>query len=59
MFKALFDKEKREAIREPIEVAFAVLTIVSFVAGKVQKHRAQEDETPEVSECKKACEQAS
>jgi len=58
MFKALFNKEKREAIREPIEVAFAVLTIVSFVAGKVQKHRAKDDES-EVSECQKACEQAS
>jgi len=55
MFKALLDKEKREAIREPIEVAFAAFTIISFVVSKVQKHRAP-DEDEEVSECKKACE---
>lgn len=43
MLKTLLNKEKREALKENIEVVFAVLTVASFVAKKVREHREAEE----------------
>lgn len=45
----LVDRDKREDLKEKVEVAFAVWCIASFVISRVQKHReeAAESETEE------------
>lgn len=50
----LLDKEKREAIKEPIEVVFAVLTIVSFIHSRVQKHKAAHGEEEQAEQSQTA-----
>lgn len=54
MLKTLFNKEKREHLKEQVEVVFAVFTIVSFVVSKYNKKHSGEDKT-EVEESKERC----
>lgn len=49
MFKTLLDRDKREDLKEKVEVVFAVFTITSFVISRVQKRRAAESEAEEES----------
>ena len=42
-FKKLFEKEKREAIKDNIDVIFAAITIISFVGSRIQKRREDEE----------------
>lgn len=54
MLKVILDKKKREAVKDNIDVVFAVITIVSFVASKVQSRRG---EGTEVEEGEQSCEE--
>lgn len=44
MLKTLFDKKKRENLKENIEVVFAVATVLSFVAKKMRERQEAEDQ---------------
>jgi hypothetical protein len=50
MFKTLLDRDKREDLKEKVEVVFAVFTITSFVISRVQKHRAAQTAESEAEE---------
>lgn len=54
--QVLMDKERREKIQEHVDVIFAVFTIASFVATKVQEKKKSEgsEERPGDKEQKEA-----
>jgi len=43
MIKTLLDKEKREDLKEKVEVAFALFTIASYVSSRIKKRREAEE----------------
>ncbi len=53
-FKKLLEKEKREAIKENIDVIFAVITIVSFVGSRISKRNEDEEGEAEQQCCSAA-----
>ena len=50
MFKTLLDRDKREDLKEKVEVVFAAFTIVSFAISRVQKHKPAQAAESEAEE---------
>lgn len=50
MLKGLLDKDKREDLKEKIEVVFAVVTIVSFISHRISKQREEEEAGEEMEQ---------
>lgn len=44
MFKVLLNKEKRDQVKEYVEVTFAVLTIAAFAKSQLEKRKAAKEE---------------
>lgn len=50
MWKVFLNKQKRENVKETIEVVFAALTIISFASSKIKKHKAEKEESENTTE---------